>query len=419
MIDGLKVDFFKYKPAQVYTFDAKFYINVNNTWEEAKRLSYAVTKVSKPKLRINSISDGVSSLGGYYRNVQINDVGSMELSATFEETDDFLVARTLGDKFYSHYSKSSTTYGLNVKEPEKNDIKIVITQHNVYKIASSESGTNSITNTYVGIITGYEPAAFNRSGNVDRVEVNVNFIVYDEEQLKTYKDSLDKNATSILATFHNKKNDRVAAIEASNKAAEEANKRLDELKVNQEKAADNAPNTKELGNGNLRDVQLALIKNGEIGSTATHGCARLVNDTLSYAYGRGKMVDGKLVREGLGDGKNLVDNMKKDSILKDKFEYHTITIEAGEASNAEIERRVNEITGGKNHVVSLEFNGKGPTKNAEEYGHTTITTYDEKGKKLTTSDFKQNSYTGYGDAGLKNSGKITISIAVQKPNLGA
>lgn len=209
MSNKLSLNFNRYKPKQNYTYEVVFYRPNGSDYDKLlSRLTTAVSSVTIAKVPIQTLQDEAMGFGLYWNVVPIHDIDGKEMSVTFEETDDMLVTSTFG---------AAMSYSNSYKDVWSNaDFIIVVKYFNEYKFDTATGRAAEKVERYRAIVRDVTHPSFNRSGNVDKVDVVVNFKVVLDDQLgesgesvfngdvNNYKDNIQPRLDYLNDCFRNK-----------------------------------------------------------------------------------------------------------------------------------------------------------------------------------------------------------------------
>lgn len=178
----LNVDFNRYKPKQVYTFTVD--VSTDGMADEVKkRISNSVSKIDVLKTPISTIDDGLMGYGLYWRTVPFQNIDSRKLTITFEETDDMLISQYIGEKM-AGYKNSVLTLFSNY------NFDITLHVYNEYKITNNEN--NEYTYEYKALLIDFQQPQFNRTGNVDKIDVTATFYCVPVLGVEQYNETIKR-----------------------------------------------------------------------------------------------------------------------------------------------------------------------------------------------------------------------------------
>ena len=176
MID-FKLDFNRYKPKQVYTFDVD--INASNMSDEDRsRIRTAIRKVGVVKTPITTVDDGVLGYGLWWRSIPLQDIDSRKITITFEETDDMLITQYFAEKL-AWYKNSVLSLMTDF------NFNITLTVYNEYKIGEGDEAAKSVTE-YCALLTEVSSPTFSRTGNVDKLDITATFLCVPRIAINEY-----------------------------------------------------------------------------------------------------------------------------------------------------------------------------------------------------------------------------------------
>lgn len=226
-MNKLSLDFNRYKPKQTYTFEVEFTAPEPDSKIDYRRLTTAVSNVTLVKVPITTIADEPMNLGLCWNIVPLHDIDSKEIKITFEETDDMFVTKTFAGLM--RYT--------NIYRDIWNECDIIITikYFNEYKYDDESKKSAEKVERYRAIVKDFQHPTFNRSGNVDKVDVNVGFrVMLDDMSIKNE----DGTITEIKGDIGN-------YISNINRRATELSKiyKLNQPKYEPLKTEDQKPNT--------------------------------------------------------------------------------------------------------------------------------------------------------------------------------
>lgn len=168
MSNGLSLDFNRYKPKQNYTFEVEI-AEARTGGKTYPRLSSAVTSVSLVKVPIQTIQDEPQGFGQYWNIIPVHDVDSKEMKITFEETDDMLVTSLFAPKVGQGNTYKDLWRG--------GEFIITITYYNEYKYDIDKHRASEHVERYLAIVKDFQHPTFQRTGNVDKLDITVTFKV--------------------------------------------------------------------------------------------------------------------------------------------------------------------------------------------------------------------------------------------------
>ena len=168
MSNGLSLDFNRYKPKQNYTFVVEI-ADASPGGKTYPRLASAVTSVSLVKVPIQTIQDDPQGFGQYWNIIPVQDVDSKEMKITFEETDDMLVTSLFAPKVGQGNTYKDVWYDA--------EFIITVTYFNEYKYDNDKHRASEHVERYYAIVKDFQHPSFQRTGNVDKLDVTVTFKV--------------------------------------------------------------------------------------------------------------------------------------------------------------------------------------------------------------------------------------------------
>ena len=168
MSNGLSLDFNRYKPKQNYTFVVEI-ADASPGGKTYPRLASAVTSVSLVKVPIQTIQDDPQGFGQYWNIIPVHDVDSKEMRITFEETDDMLVTSSFAPKVGQGNTYKDVWYDA--------EFIITVTYFNEYKYDTDKHRASEHVERYYAIVKDFQHPSFQRTGNVDKLDVTVTFKV--------------------------------------------------------------------------------------------------------------------------------------------------------------------------------------------------------------------------------------------------
>lgn len=197
----LSLNFNRYKPKQTYTFVVEFEpYNVQDdflTDKDRQRLSNAVSSITIPKVQIQTIQDQEMGFGLFWKTIPVHDLDSKELTIVFDETDDMLVTR----KFAKSITYSNTYRDL-WSSP---DFRITIRYYNEYQPDTENGGSICTSETYIAIVKDFQHPQWNRTGNVDKMDVTVSFKVMLVTDWNSYHSKIQKRLNELKQQLGSKK----------------------------------------------------------------------------------------------------------------------------------------------------------------------------------------------------------------------
>lgn len=168
MSNGLSLDFNRYKPKQNYTFVVEI-ADARTGGKTYPRLASAVTSVSLVKVPIQTIQDDPQGFGQYWNIIPVHDVDSKEMRITFEETDDMLVTSLFAPRVGQGNTYKDLWNGA--------EFIITVTYFNEYKYDIDKHRASEHVERYYAIVKDFQHPSFQRTGNVDKLDITVTFKV--------------------------------------------------------------------------------------------------------------------------------------------------------------------------------------------------------------------------------------------------